>query len=194
MNKITGLIVITSLFAFLLGCSNEIVCKCMPNCVFPDAQSVAAPDWLCEAEPEGYEISAIGVTPREKAVASISFTNQIAAEDARTKLLSHVQKVSENTIKKYFETTAITIDQQVINKITTSVSHYITRETLIGTKKLKRIISPTATTYVLLGMSSESVEKTIQKAIKTSMKNEPELWQQFKTRKDLGDLASTIVK
>ena len=192
MNKITSLIVVTLLFAFLSGCSNNIACKCLPNCVFPDAQSVAAPEWLCEAGVEGYEVTAIGVTSRENAAPGVAYANQFAVEDARSRLVSSMQIAVREALKKYFETEAATSDQQVINEITASVTQYITRETLVRVKKLKYKVSPTGVTYVLLGLDSEDAKKTIENAIKASMKNEAELWQQLNTEKNLDELAAEI--
>ena len=46
----------------------------------------------------------------------------------------------------------------------------------------------------LLGMDPNSVETAAENAIKTSMKNERALWQQFKAQKGQDELAAEIAK
>jgi len=43
-------------------------------------------------------------------------------------------------------------------------------------------------------MNPESVEQATEKAVKTSMKNERALWQQFKAQKGQDELAAEISK
>jgi len=81
-----------------------------------------------------------------------------------------------------------------MDKVMTSVTKQITNETLVGTKIFKSRTSPTGSLYVLLGMNPESVEQATEKAVKTSMKNERALWQQFKAQKGQDELAAEISK
>jgi hypothetical protein len=48
--------------------------------------------------------------------------------------------------------------------------------------------------YVLVGLDAASVEKLAESAIKTSMKNERALWQQFQAGKAQDELAADIAK
>jgi len=78
--------------------------------------------------------------------------------------------------------------------VLTSVTKQITNETLIGSKIYKTRTSPTGSLYVLVGMDSGSFEQASENALKTSMKNERALWQQFKAQKTQDELAAEISK
>ena len=194
MNKISYFISTATVFLFLSACSGEYVCKCLPNCVFPDTDNVAAPEWVCGAEIEGIQLTAVGIATQDKAAIGHSYMRAVAGADARTQLAQRMRELARNSIKKYFETESTPVDLQVMDKIITSVTQHITDKTLIGQRTLKREISPAGRMYALFGMNSESVEHTLKKALTLSMINDPELWLQFKSSKNLDDLAGEIAK
>ena len=195
MNKISYFISTATVFLFLSACSGEYVCKCLPNCVFPDTDNVAAPEWVCGAEIEGLQLSAVGVaTQQDYADLGLGYMRAVARTDAQNKLAQRIRELAKNTIKEYFKVESAPVDLQVMDKIITSVTQYITGKTLVGQRAVKREISPTGRMYLLFGMNSESVEHTLKKALASSMTNDPELWLQFKGSKVLDDLAAEIVK
>ena len=194
MNKISYFFSTATVFLFLSACSGEYVCKCLPNCVFPDTDNVAAPEWVCGAEIEGIQLTAVGIATQDKAAIGHSYMRAVAGADARTQLAQRMRELARNSIKKYFETESTPVDLQVMDKIITSVTQYITDKTLIGQRTLKREISPAGRMYALFGMNSESVEHTLKKALTLSKTNDPELWLQFKSSKNLDDLAGEIAK
>jgi len=189
MNKAAYLVAGVAMSALIAGCagSKEEVAEC----VFPDAPGTAAPGWVCDQPVEGVEISAVGSA--QKSGAGHSFMKQMAATDARVQLAQRMKVEVRNMIKQYVETTGAA-DQETVDKAMTSVTKQITNETLVGTKIFKTRTSPTGTLYVLLGMDPASVETAAENAIKTSMKNERALWQQFKAQKGQDELAAEIAK
>lgn len=189
MNKAAYLIAGVAMSALIAGCGEKK--EETADCVFPDAPGTAAPGWVCDEPVEGVEVSAVGSA--QKSGAGHSFMKQMAATDARVQLAQRMKVQVRNMIKQYVETTGAA-DQETVDKAMTSVTKQITNETLVGTKIFKTRTSPSGTLYVLLGMDPTSVETAAENAIKTSMKNERALWQQFKAQKGQDELAAEIAK
>ena len=190
MNKAAYLVAGVAMTAFLAGCGNKVKEE-MADCVFPDATGTAAPEWICDGPVEGVEVSAVGSA--QKSGAGHSFMKQMAATDARVQLAQRMKVQVKNMIKQYVETTGAQ-DSETVDQVMTSVTKQITNETLVGTKIFKSRTSPSGSLYVLLGMNAESVQQATEKAVKTSMKNERALWQQFKAQKGQDELAAEISK
>ncbi len=190
MNKAGYLIAGVALSALLTGCGEEKK-QDVVDCVFPDAPGTAAPGWVCDEPVEGVEVSAVGSA--QKSGAGHDFMKQMASTSARVQLAQNMQVQVRNMVKQYIETTGAA-DSETVDKVMTSVTKQITNETLIGTKIYKTRTSPTGSLYVLVGMDDASVEKAAKNAVKTSMKNERALWQQFKAQKSQDELAAEISK
>ncbi len=190
MNKAAYLIAGVAMSAVLAGCGGNTKEE-VADCVFPDSPGTAAPGWICDEPVEGVEVSAVGSA--QKSGAGHSFMKQMAATDARVQLAQRMKVEVRNMIKQYVETTGAA-DQETVDKAMTSVTKQITNETLVGTKIYKTRTSPSGTLYVLLGMDPDSVQAAAENAIKTSMKNERALWQQFKAQKAQDELAAEIAK
>lgn len=189
MNKAAYLVAGVAMSAFIAGCAGKK--DEVADCVFPDAPGTAAPGWVCDQPVEGVEVSAVGSA--QKSGAGHSFMKQMAATDARVQLAQRMKVQVRNMIKQYVETTGAA-DQETVDRAMTSVTKQITNETLVGTKIFKTRTSPTGTLYVLLGMDPAGVEAAAENAIRTSMKNERALWQQFKAQKGQDELAAEIAK
>ena len=189
MNKAAYLLAGVAMSALLAGCGDTK--EEVADCVFPDAPATAAPGWICDEPVEGVEVSAVGSA--DKSGAGHDFMKQMAATSARVQLAQRMKVQVRNMIKQYVETTGAA-DTETVDKVMTSVTKQITNETLVGTRIYKTRTSPTGSLYVLLGMDDAAVEQATQKALKTSMKNERALWQQFKAQKSQDELAAEIAK
>lgn len=189
MKKAGFLITGVAMSVLLTACGEKK--EDVADCVFPDAPGTAAPGWICDEPVEGVEVSAVGSA--EKSGAGHDFMKSMAATNARVSLAQSMQVQVRNMIKQYVETTGAA-DSETVDKVMTSVTKQITNETLVGTKIYKTRKSPGGSLYVLLGMDESSVQKATEKALKTSMKNERALWQQFKAQKGQDELAAEISK
>ncbi len=178
-----------SLSALLTACGGTK--EKVADCVFPDAPGTSAPGWVCDQPVKGMEISAVGSA--EKSGAGHDFMKTMAATNARVTLAQNMKIQVQNMIKQYVETTGAA-DTETVDKVLTSVTKQITNETLIGTKIYKTRKSPGGSLYVLLGMDKASMQAATEKALKTSMRNEQALWQQFKAQKGQDELAAEISK
>ena len=188
MNKAAYLLTGIALSTLLSGCGDKTK-QDIADCVFPDAPGAAAPGWICDEPVEGIEVSAVGSA--QKSGAGHSFMKQMASTDARVQLASSMKTHVKNMVKQYVEASGAGT-AETVDKINTSVSKVITNETLVGTKIYKTRTSPNGTLYVLLGMSEAAAKKGAKNILKTSMKNESALWQQFKAKKGQDELAAEI--
>ena len=175
--------------ALLTACGN--LKEDFSDCVFPDSTDIAAPGWICDQPVKGIEISAIGSTT--KSGAGYDYMKSMAATSARVQLAQNMQVQVRNMIKQYIETTGEN-ESETVDKVMTSVTKQITNQTLVGTRIVKTRTSPSGSLYVLVGMSEDSVQKASEKALKTSMRNDSALWQQFKANKSQDELAAEISK
>lgn len=189
MKKAAYLIMGFTMSALIAGCSDKK--QEVADCVFPDAPGTAAPGWVCDQPVNGIEVSAVGSA--EKSGAGHDFMKSMAATNARVSLAQNMQVQVRNMIKQYVETTGAA-DSETVDKVLTSVTKQITNETLVGTKIFKTRKSPGGSLYVLVGMDEASMQKATEKALKTSMRNERALWQQFKAQKGQDELAADISK
>lgn len=185
ISRLCGIIATTSL---LTACGSK---PDFAECVFPDAPDTPAPGWVCDQPVEGIEIAAVGSTP--KSAAGHDYMKSMAATSARVQLAQNMQVEVRNMIKQYVETTGQT-ESETVDKVMTSVTKQITNQTLVGTKIIRTRLSPKGTLYVLVGMDDASVVNASENALRTSMRNDAALWQQFKAQKSQDELAAEIAK
>ena len=175
----------------LAGCGGKTQpAPSVADCTYPDASDQVAPGWICDEPVAGVELSAVGYA--QKSAAGVSFMKQMAVADARVQLAQTFKVHVNNMIKQYAETTGAA-DSETVDQVNTSVSKLITSETLIGSRLFKSKVGPTGSMYVIVGLDSNNVQKAAEDSIKSSMKNDEALWQQFKANKAQDELAAEIV-
>ncbi|VAW59123.1 hypothetical protein MNBD_GAMMA08-597 [hydrothermal vent metagenome] len=179
--------------AFLIGCGSEPKKEVVADCVFPDAPDMAAPSWICDEPVPNIGIDVYAVGSADKSAAGNDFMKQMAATSARVQLAQRMKVKVNNMIKQYVETTGAA-DTETVDKVLTSVTKQVTSETLVGSKIYKTRYSPKGNIYVLLGIDPTNVAKISEAALKSSMKNERALWQQFKAKNGQDELAADIAK
>jgi hypothetical protein len=198
MKKLLPLGAAIAITATLAGCQSQqqqpvqqAYAAPVPDCVFPDAQTTPAPGWICDEPVEGVEVSAVGSA--QKSAAGHSHMKQMAATDARVQLAQRMKVHVGNMVKQYVETTGAG-ETETVDRVMTSVTKQITDESLVGSRIYKSRTSPSGTLYVLVGLDDMKAEEATKEALKTSMKNEKALWQQFKAQKGHDELADEIAK
>ena len=173
----------------LAACGKNSLGPSASDCTFPDAPDQIAPGWICDEPIEGIELSAVGFA--NKSSAGISFMKQMAVADARVQLAQTFKTHVNNMIKQYAETTGAA-DSETVDLVNTSVSKLITSETLIGSRLYKSKASPSGSLYVIVVLDSVNVQRAAEDSIKSSMKNDNALWQQFKAKNAQDELAAEI--
>jgi hypothetical protein len=180
------LVLLSVLFA---ACSSKG--PMLVECTFPDSPDDVAPAWICDEPIDGVDVSAIGFA--KKSGAGVSHMKQMATADARVQLAQTFRTHVSNMIKQYVETTGAA-DGETVDQVSASVSKLITDETLIGSRLFKSRTSPAGNLYVIVGMDSERVQVAAEESIRSSMKNDAALWQQFKANKAQDELAAEITR
>lgn len=159
------------------------------DCTFADGSQKAAPEWVCGAPLDGLALSAVGYA--DKSMAGPNFMKQMAATAARVELAQTMKVELQNMIKQYAETTGAG-DDETVDRINTSVTRQITKESLVGSRIFRQISTPSGGMAVLVGLDSETVDKLAKHALKTSMGNERALWQKVQANKAFDEMADEI--
>jgi hypothetical protein len=185
------LLVVFTIAVLLTACGKDDSIMAITECVFPDATDTEAPYWVCDQPVKELAVSAVGVA--EKSAAGHSFMKNMASTDARVQLAQRMQVHVNNMVKQYAETTGAA-DSETVDKVNTSVTKQITDQSLLGTKIYKTALSPNGALYVLIGMDENATAEVTQRALRTSMRNDAALWQQFKAQKAQDELAASIAE
>jgi len=159
-----------------------------PDCSWPGT-SQAAPGWTCDEPVEGVSVSATGI--HEKSAAGLQFQKDQATAAARVALAQQYKVHVSNMIKQYRETTGAG-SSETVDAVNTSVSKLITSKTVEGSRIFKSAVSPSGAMYVLVGLDEKTTLSKTAELLKTSMNNDPALWQQFKAKQGQDELAAAI--
>ncbi|MBJ7537027.1 LPP20 family lipoprotein [Marinomonas transparens] len=161
----------------------------VPDCVFADGSNRAAPQWVCGTPVEGVALSAVGYS--EKSAAGPNYMKQMAATAARVELAQVLSLDLQNMVKQYVETTGAG-DAETVDRVNSVVTKQVTDQTLIGSKVIRQMPTPSGGLVVLVGLDPEQAGKVAQDILRTSMKNEEALYQKLEAEKGFEELASEI--
>ena len=190
MFKVVGVMVAAMTLA---ACSKDAVetppVAAVPECVFADGSNQAAPLWVCGAPVEGVELSAVGYS--EKSAAGPNYMKQMAATAARVELAQVLSLDLQNMVKQYVETTGAG-DAETVDRVNSVVTKQITDQTLIGSKVIRQIPTPSGGLVVLVGLNPEQAGNMAQDILRTSMKNEAAVFQKLQAEKSFDELAEEI--
>lgn len=161
------------------------------SCVFADGSNRAAPEWICGAPVEGYDLTAVGYS--DKSGAGPNFMKQMAATAARVELAQVLSLEIQNMIKQYAETTGAG-DSETVDRVNSSVTKQITDQKLVGSRIIRQMPTPSGGMVVLVALDTKGVEQISKDILRTSMNNERALYQQFRAGQSFDELADEIVK
>ncbi|HLP96986.1 MAG TPA: hypothetical protein VK149_00935 [Sideroxyarcus sp.] len=109
------------------------------KCVFPDSRE-RAPAWVCNAHADGWKLTAVGSAAHS--AAGTAFMEQMAAADARSRLVRDVRRAVRDKLR-----------------IADKDDDAVTKDTLRGVKVLQKVYDANGTLYVLIGMNEASAKK-----------------------------------
>jgi len=177
-----------SVLLLLSGCSSK-----KPEPTFTcQIDGTQAPDWVCNGAANMKDgIYAVGSAP--KSPLGFSFQREEAMAVARDEIARKLNLKVKNLLKRYYSSTG-TVDNQTAERVVTSVSKQLTKQTLKGSKLVKTWISPKGTMFVLMGMNNEDVKNSLKNAVRSTYKNDEALWQEFKAKKAQEELEYQIDK
>ncbi len=113
--------------------------------------------------------------------------------DARSNLAKQ-SSIKVNTMFKSYKGVTGSGKNATFDKASDSVSKQIASQTLSGTKVKDTWISRSGTLYILMVVDTESVSNMMEKAVKTSFKNDEAMYQQFLASKAQGELERELEK
>jgi len=157
------------------------------DCVFPN-QSVA-PGWVCDEPVPGLEIQSVGIS--EKSYAGQAYMKDMAKAAALGHLAEQFKVKVAKMVKQYIATTGMGTSETV-DAAASSTIKTITSNTMSGARVYKTRVGPEGRMYLLVGLDSEKTKTLVENAVKTSMKNEKALWQEFKAQKSHDEMAAEI--
>lgn len=180
---------------FFTGCGKEAPA---PKAAAPVAEEVyvdpelqGAPKWVMMPFVEG-TIAEVGSAGRN-AGNDLSFQREEAMADARDNLAKQIS-VKVNNMFKSFKSVTGTGADATFDKSSERVSKQIASQTLSGTRVKDTWISRSGTLYVLMIVDTNSVTDMMEKATKTSFKNDKALYQKFLASKAQGELDKELEK
>ena len=148
---------------------------------------VLQPEWVCgnETMVEG-AMTAVGSAPMS--ALGMSFTKTEAVSQGRSELARQIQVQVKTKVEQFARSTGIG-DKETAEKVSTQVSKQVAKVTMQGSKMMKsRQVGQSL--YVLVGVPEKTVNAAAKKQVKTSLKNDAALWQQFQSKKALDSLES----
>lgn len=149
---------------------------------------VRAPEWYCNPNIEG-GIAAIGES-KPNAARDNNMQRTVAMGAARDELARQMEVKVKNMLESWTRTTGAG-DAQTYEANIANVSRQVSNTTLQGSKQLNRWVTPDGTLVLLVGMSDAA---QIKDNIKTSLRNEDALWQQFQSKQAQDSLDAEISK
>jgi LPP20 lipoprotein len=144
---------------------------------------ILAPEWTCNPTYEG-AIVGLGSAPISKAGAN--FTRQNAMAAARNDLALQIETQVKAKVENFVRSTGVGANE-VVDSVSTQVSKQLANQTLNGSKQLQ-IWSSDKSTFVLIGISNEDVNKKAKEIVSSSHDNKDALWQQFQSKQALESL------
>jgi hypothetical protein len=150
-----------------------------------------APEWTCNPYLEG-SIVALGIAPKN-AGNDQGMQRAEAMAEGRDALANQLSVKVSTMFKSFKATTGSGVDA-TFDKSNSNVSKQLASQTLIGSKGVKTWKSGVGTMYILVGVSNEPVKKEMEKAVKTSFKNDRAMYQKFLAAKADGELDAALEK
>ena len=150
-----------------------------------------APKWTCNPYLEG-SIVALGVAPNN-AGNDLGMQRAEAIAEGRDALANQLSVKVSTMFKSYKATTGSSADA-TFDKANSKVSKQLASQTLQGSRGVESWKSQSGTLYVLVGLSNEPVKQQMEKAVKTSFKNDKAMYQKFLAAKADGELDAELEK
>ena len=155
--------------------------------------NVQAPNWLCDPFIEG-GLGAVGSAP--KSPLGRSFQQTEAMANARDALARELGTKVKNMFKNFAQTTGVG-ENQSVEKVATNVSKQISSQNIEGARQKGRWVAPDGTLYLHVVLDPQGVaifKEEAKKVVKTSLRNDEALYQQFVAKRGMDELDAAIDK
>lgn len=173
----------------MAGCSGGSKEAAKPEADFRCKQAgTLAPEWTCKPYKSGL-IVGLGTAPKNVA-GDYGMQMEEAEANGRTSLARRLETKVQTLMKNWKRITGGGIDQ-TYEKNVESVSKQTANKTLRNSRALETWQNPAdGTLFLLMGIDKADAEA----GLKTSLKNEKALWQQFQSKKAMEELDNEMEK
>jgi len=152
-----------------------------------------APSWLCDPFIEG-GLGAVGSAPTSPLGRSFQQTEAMA--NARDALARELGTKVKNMFKNFAQTTGVG-ENQSVEKVATNVSKQISSQNIEGARQKGRWVGPDGTLFLHVVLDPQGVaifKEEAKKVVKTSLRNDEALYQQFVAKRGMDELDAAIDK
>ncbi len=185
MIKTISLVALAGLLSFsITGCSKEVKVGEERSDFECKQENVKAPTWTCIPS-AGNSYAGVGIA--EKSAAGMDHMRRVALANGRSDLAQQIQSQVKDKITIYTGTTGVGGGETVDRAIET-VTKQVAKVDLVGSKSIDFWTAPSGAIFMLVTVSQNSANEQIRNNIKTSLKNDQALWQQFKAKNALEGL------
>ncbi|QWV92380.1 LPP20 family lipoprotein [Geomonas oryzisoli] len=149
-----------------------------------------APQWVLDP---GSVPGLNAVGSAAKSPGGIQFQRNEAMAGGRDELARMLSIKVKNSFKNFAEQTGVG-DSQTFDKVTTSVSQQLAKQTLNGSKQKDLWIGADGTMYILVALDPKSVADAAKQMAVTSLNNEHALYQKEEAKKAFKQLEEDVDK
>jgi hypothetical protein len=193
VKTLSAVTVVSVLFTACGSTKQEKVKVAEPQADFRCKQDgILAPKWTCNPHIDG-GIAAVGIA-KKNAGNDKSMQRSEAMADGRDALTSQIEVKVSNLFKSYKGTTG-SGDAATFDASSSKVSKQLASQTLSGSKAIDSWTNPkNGELYLLVTVGTKNVKTGMDKAIKTSFKNDQAMYQKFLASKAQGELDKELEK
>jgi hypothetical protein len=167
-------VIIIILATSLMACTKQKVVK--PACLF-SVQKIA-PSWICDEPYPSLAIQAVGKF--EQSFGGRNYMLDMAEIEARKQLTERFTLEVAGRISLYAGRSELS--SKVICALIVSANKHIDSTRLADAKVYLTETGPEGEVYVLVGLDRSTMKALIEQVIVSSVQNEKDLWQVFKTQ------------
>ncbi len=153
-------------------------------------EGVPAPKWTCVPMVEG---AYAGVGIAQKSAAGPGHMRRVALMNGRSDLAQQIQTEVKDRMKGFTQTTGAG-DRETVDQVTQAVTDQIAHVNLNGSKAIDAWNAPSGALYLLVTVPENFINQKVKDTVRTSLKNDEALWQQFQASKAFDSLDEAIDK
>ena len=173
----SSIAVIGLITASFIGCGTPAPQQAKPDFRCKQ-ESVLAPKWTCTPMVAG---AYAGVGIAQKSAAGMGHMRRVALANGRSDLAQQIKSQVKDKVETFTRSTG-NGSQETVDSVTTAVSKQVAKVDLQGSKGVDTWMAPSGTLYMLVTVPEAGVNGVVKDAVKSSMKNDAALWQQFQSK------------
>ena len=172
------------LSTLIMGCasSTEPKAPISGECVIDGS---SAPKWVCGTLNHDKDTYS-DVGSAKLSVGGYNFTRTVAITNARAALSSQIEVLVKAKTENFMRSTGLG-SSETIDKVSSSVTKQVSKNVLVGSTQ-EAMWQGKTELFILVSIPKKSVLDTAKLSVKTSLRNENALWQQFQAKQSLDNL------